>query len=246
MIQKFLKNTRSHGEVVNTAVPIEVANALVERRPEKDLNHIQFRACTWARILFHRMGFVRRVGTRAKVEIPAGSKKEAELTFLHEIVNNVEKFQIPSSLVLNLDQTNSKYISIGKTKMVEKDSNSVPISGLSDKRSLTATFTITLNGKFLTMQLIHGRKTNQNLPKSEFPVGFFLSANPKHYSNTAESIKLIKEIIVNYIEKERISLKIPKTQPALLILDIFRGQMTEDVLTVLKDTLKAFDDFKNK
>ena len=54
-----------------------------------------------------------------KVEIPAGAKKEAELTFLHEIVNNVEKFQIPSSLVLNLDQTNSKYVSMGKTAMAE-------------------------------------------------------------------------------------------------------------------------------
>ena len=85
------------------------------------------------------------------------------------------------------------------------------------------------------MQLIYGGKTNQSFPKFEFPVGFSLSANPKHYSNIAESIKLIKEIIIPYNEKERISLKLPKTQPALLIIDVFRGQMTEDVLTVLKD-----------
>ena len=124
---------------------------------------------------------------------------------------------------------------MGKTKMAEKGSNSVPISGLSDKRSMAATFTITLNGKFLLMQLIYGGKTNQSLPKFEFPVGFSLSANPKHYSNTTESIKLIKEIIIPYIEKERISLKPPKTQHALLIMDVFRRQMIEDVLTVLKD-----------
>ena len=124
------------------------------------------------------------------------SKKEAELTFLHEIVNNVEKFQIPSLLVLNLDQTNSKYVSTSKTTVAEKGSNSVPISGLSDTRRMTATFTVTLNGKFLPMQLIYGGKTNQSLPKFEFPVGFSLPPNPKHYSNTAESIKLIKEIII--------------------------------------------------
>ena len=93
------------------------------------------------------MGFVRRAETTGKVEIPAGAKKEAELTFLHEIVNDAEKFQIPSSLVLNLDQTNSKYVSMGKA-MAEKGSNSVPISGLSDKRSMTATFTKTLNRNF--------------------------------------------------------------------------------------------------
>ena len=156
MIQTFLKNTRSHSGVVKTAVAIAVANALVEKHREQELIHVQFRTCIWARNLFHRMRFVRRAGTTGKVEIPTGAKKEAELTFLHEIVYNIEKFQIPSSLVLNLDQTNSKYVSMGKTKIAEKSSDSVPISALSDKRSMTATFTITLNGKFLPMQVIYG------------------------------------------------------------------------------------------
>ena len=124
---------------------------------------------------------------------------------------------------------------MGKTTMALKGSNSVPISCLSGKRSMTAIFTITLNGKFFPMQLTYGGKTNQSLPRFEFPVGFSLSANSKHFSNTAGSIKFIKEIIMPYIEKERISLKLPKTQPALLIMDVFRGQITEDVLTVLKD-----------
>ena len=181
------------------------------------------------------MGFVRRAGTTGKVEIPAGVKKEAELKLVHKIVNNVEKCQIPLSLVLNLDQTYSKYVSMGKTTMAEKGLNSVPIFGLSDKRSTTATFTVTLNEKFLLMQLIYGGKTNQSLPKLEFPIGFSLPASPKHYSNTAKSIKLIKEIIIPYIEKERISSKLPKSQSALLNIDVFREQMTEDVLTLPKD-----------
>ena len=54
------------------------------------------------------------------------------------------------------------------------------------------------------MQLIYGGKANQSLPKSEFLVRFSLSANPKHYSTTAESIKLINELIIPYIQKERI------------------------------------------
>ena len=56
-----------------------------------------------------------------------------------------------------------------------------------------------------------------------FSLDFLLSANPKHYSNITESIKLINEIITPYIEKERISLKLPKIQPALLVMDVFRG-----------------------
>ena len=85
------------------------------------------------------------------------------------------------------------------------------------------------------MHLIYGEKTNQSLPKFEFPIGFSLYANSKHYSNTAESIKLTKEIIILYIENQRVLLKLPKTQPSLVIIDVFQGQMTEDVSTVLKD-----------
>ena len=41
--------------------------------------------------------------------------------------------------------------------------------------------------------------------------------------------KLVEEIIIPYIEKERTSLKLPKTQLVLLIMDVFREQMTEDL-----------------
>ena len=122
-----------------------------------------------------------------------------------------------------------------KRQWRKKGSTSIPIAGLSEKSSMTATFTVTLNGTFLPMQLIYGGKTKQSLPKFDFPESFSLSANPKHYSNTVESIKLIEEIIVPYVEKERASLKLSDKEPALLIMDVFRGQMTEDVLNVLKE-----------
>ena len=121
-------------------------------------------------------------------------------------LNNVEIFHIPLSLVLNLDQTNRKYISVGKTAMAKKDSNSVSISGLSSKRSMTTTFTITLNGKFLPMQLMYKGKTNQKLPKKIWESNWFFSCLLilNTTVNTAESIKLINGIIIPYSEKEKI------------------------------------------
>ena len=44
------------------------------------------------------------------------------------------------------------------------------------------------------MKLICGEKTVQSLPKFDFIEDLSLSAFLKHYSNIAESIKLIKEI----------------------------------------------------
>ena len=51
------------------------------------------------------MSFVKR----ARPEIPEGAKKEAQLIFHHEITSLVEKYSIPPSLVVNIDQTPLKY-----------------------------------------------------------------------------------------------------------------------------------------
>ena len=100
---------------------------------------------------------------------------------------------------------------------------------------IMATFTITLDGHFLPVQLIYGGKTSKSLPRVNFPKSFSLSANPKHYSNEQESIKVLEEIIIPYVKKERERLGMEKDQAALLIMDVFKGQMTSPVLKVLSN-----------
>ena len=85
------------------------------------------------------------------------------------------------------------------------------------------------------MQLIYGGKTSQSLPKFKFPESFALSANPKHFSNTTESLTLLNKIIIPYVKKERERLKLGPSQPTLLILDIFSGQMTAPVTEKLAE-----------
>lgn len=63
---------------------------------------------SWDKSLFQRMGFVRCKTTT--VTIPIGPQKEAELKFMHKIVTQIDKYQIPPSLVISFDQTFSKYI----------------------------------------------------------------------------------------------------------------------------------------
>ena len=66
------------------------------------------------------MGFVLRRKTTTKVLIPEGALKEAELKFHHQIVNYVEKYQIPPSLIINVDQTPSKNVQISSNTMEKK------------------------------------------------------------------------------------------------------------------------------
>ena len=234
MVQDYLRAVRRRGGVVNKSVAISVVKALIKRHPESQLGHIDLDNATWARSLFHRMKFVRRMGTTGKVKIPDSLREEIEISYLHAIVRTIEENNIPTSLVMNLDQTPTKFIPGTNKTMALKGSKTVPISGLTDKRMITATFTITLDGLFLPPQLIYSGKTTKSLPRVEFPSSFSLSVNEKHYSNETESIKVLEEIVIPYVIKERRSLLLPSSQPALLIMDVFKGQMTDRVVSTLQ------------
>ena len=236
MVQSYIKAVRARGGHISYLLAEATAKALIERHPEMNLGHIHIEDITWARSLFQRMGFRKRRGTTAKVPIPDEVKKEIELTFLHEVVNTIEEQNIPPSLIINLDQTPTKFVPGSNSTLAKTGSTNVPIIGMSDKRMITATFAITLNGTFLPMQLIYGGKTKQSLPRGvRFPDSFSLSVNEKHYSNEKEVLKHLEEVINPYIIAERERLGVGREQAALVIMDVFRGQMTDPVFQKLDD-----------
>ena len=140
-----------------------------------NLNHIDFDECSSAQSLFRRMKFVRRFTTTGKVPVPEALCKELGKTYLHGIVTKIEENDIPLSLALNLDQTPSKYIPVSNKTMATKGSKIVPIKGSTDKRMITATFTITLDGHLLLMQLIYAGKTKKCFPRVKVPSSFSLT-----------------------------------------------------------------------
>ena len=87
--------------------------------------------------------------------------------------------------------------------MEKSASNSVAIAGSGDKRAITATYIIDLAKNFVPMLLIYGDKTDRSLLKIDFPKGFSLSANPKHYDNEKETQKIINEIILLRVKSVR-------------------------------------------
>ena len=106
-------------------------------------------------------------------------------------------------MLLNLDQTPLRYVLCGKTTLGKRASKSVSLNGVSDKPMITATFTISLDAQFLSMQLIYSGKTDRSIPEIGLPSSFSLSANSKHCSNQTESIKLLQEILIPYTSRAR-------------------------------------------
>ena len=66
------------------------------------------------------MGYKRRFGTTSKVPIPDNARNETELIFIYKIVQKVEKYNIPHSLIFDADQTPSKYIPTARYTLAEK------------------------------------------------------------------------------------------------------------------------------
>ena len=225
MVQKFLLALRIRGGLITSVIVIFVAKALIARNSHLIFDLIDLDSPSWAKSLFRRMGFKK---THENNWQDRGAKKEAQLLYLHDIVSLVDDHNILDSLILNLDQTKLKYILSANHTLAKKGSKSIETAGSDDKRCITGTFTVSLEGGFLPMQLIYGGKTNQSLLHFKFPESFSLSVNPKHYSNTLESIKIINEVIIPYVIAQREILRNPN-QGALLICNVFRGQIIDEV-----------------
>ena len=234
MVQKYIIASSNRGNVISRSIATSTAKALISRNPGY-VGQIDLESSSWAQSLFRQMGFFRRRGTTAKLEIPDGAFKEVQLLFTHDIVYKVDKYNIPDSLIINIDQTPTKYVRVSRSTLAKKNSKAVAIKGSSDKRSITATFSMTFSGKFLPMQLIYGGKTTKSLHRFKFPNDFSLSVNKTHYSYEKETCKLIEESLVPYIEKVCQEENLPVSQKALVIMDVFSGQITSVVLDCFKD-----------
>ena len=170
------------------------------------------------------MEWVKRKGTTGKIEPSQQFLSEEKFTFQRAISTAVFDNDIPTSLILNLDQTPLSYVSPGKYTFNLRGAKNVPIKGVDDKRQITATFAVTLDGRFLPIQLIYQGKSERCLPKYEFPESFSVSFTKNHCSNTEKSIQFFKEIIFPYLEKIKKEKKYPKEQHSLIIMDTFKGQ----------------------
>ena len=233
---KLLKAFRAKGSVVDIHVVRATATALIESNPSSLPHLAKFKMPrTWVQSVYRRMGYSRRIGTTARPPVPKGLYSECEREYLTDINDKRVKYRIPPELVINADQTPSSYVSVGRKTMAQRASKNVPVKGLNDKRNITLTLVVTLAGSFLPFQIIYAGKTKASQPRDvRFPRGFCLSQNPSHWSNEEETLKLIREVINPYVINKRAELKLPETQKAMVIWDVFKGQMTPAVKAELE------------
>ena len=105
----FLQIVRRNRGVINSVVATATAKAIIAENDLEHLKALDLDNSSWTKSLFRKIGFVRQAKTTSKPEIPKRTKNEAALILHHQIVDLVEKYQIPSSMLINIDQTPLKY-----------------------------------------------------------------------------------------------------------------------------------------
>ena len=113
--------------------------------------------------------------------------------------------------------------------MERKGSKRVDVAGANDKRAITAVFCGLLVGDFLPIQLIYKGKTP---PHYKFPSDWDITHSPRHWSNESTMLDYINNIILPYVEHARDGYS--KDTPALVIMDNFKGQITQAVTDLLE------------
>ena len=112
----------------------------------------------WARSILKNLNYSRKKATTEKRKPSEEFLKETKLQFQNAIYQEVSGHQIPTSLVLNTDQTPLPYVNTGNFTYERRGENVVALVGKGDKRAITATFTVSADGLFLPIQLIYTGK----------------------------------------------------------------------------------------
>lgn len=143
--------------------------------------------------------------------------------------------EVPPELILNWDHTGISIVPGSAWTMELKGSKRVEIVGISDKRQITAVICGSMAGELLPFQLIYQGKTNACLPQYKFPDGWHITCTPNHWSNEVKTKEYIEKIILPYVQRKHSELKLSVDHPALAIFEVFKGQMTEEVFSLLEE-----------
>ena len=147
---------------------------LLRKVLSKQMTGLSF-SFTWTQSVFRRLGYTKREATTAKHPVPEGFLREVGFSFHLSIQSIARALDVPSKLIINIDQTLLAFFPVSKYAMHQKNEKAVPIANSSNYHQITGTFSVSMSGDFLPMQLIYQGKTDRCFPKYEFPYEFHIT-----------------------------------------------------------------------
>lgn len=205
-LQKWIRNVRKNGGVINSCIVMAGAEAVITkfaRQLQRYGGHINITK-TYTVSVLRRMGCVKRKGTKGTKHLPADFDNIKQ-EYINKVSKVVKDNNVPDSLVINWDQTGCQLIPGGDWTMEKQGSQQVPITGIDDKCQITLLLASTKNGSLLPPQLIlYQGKTDRSLPKGvKFPDNWDVTSTDSYWSNEDTMIRFVDNIILPYSERCR-------------------------------------------
>lgn len=122
-LRSFLTNLRTAGGTINRHVLYGVLMGLIKSDLSRYGQYLEFCVTNgWVQSLYIRMGYTRRMVTTSRPVITRALWLETRDRFLNEIAEAVATYNIPDQLIINVDQTPSKFVPTENVTMAEKNS----------------------------------------------------------------------------------------------------------------------------
>ena len=149
-----MKKVRDQGVITVSVVVAAACGILMFNKFDRDKlvefgGHINL-SRQWAYHLLGRMNYVRRKATTSKHKPTPQNFAELKETFLNDIAAVVGMEEITPELVLNWDQTGINLVPVSAWTMDKMGSKHVEITGVNDKRQITAVFLWQCSWRFFT------------------------------------------------------------------------------------------------
>ena len=155
-------------------------------------SYIDFQVCrSWVISLYCRIQFSCRKVATSRPIITKSLRVEVRSQFLHKIIQKVLQYNIPNKLIINANQTPPKFVATDSITMAVHGAKHVSRRMANDKRVITVKLCECFDGVILPFKFICTGKTKIPLPNANFPQGFYLAFNAKHWSNETEAIRVI-------------------------------------------------------
>ena len=237
-VEAYVKKVREGGGTISARVVMAAARGILlsceKHKLQEFGGHVNL-TVHWAQSFLSRMNFVQRKGTTAKSKLSSTEFKEKKSTFLNDVYTIAQMEEIPAQLIMNWDQTGIRLVPSSNWTMEKRGARRIEIAGSKDKRQITAILCGTVQGELLPMQVIYKGRTKRCQPKFSFPLDWHITQSPKHWSNEETMLQYINHIIIPFVEKVRDRDGLDEKQAALVILDNFKGQITNAVLSLLDE-----------
>ena len=141
-----------------------------------------------------------------------------------------KKSNIPNELIIDADQSPCRFVATDNITRIAQGEKHVSRRGEADKKSNTMTLCESFDIAIPPFQLIYTGKTERSLPNVDFLQGLCFAFNEKHWVNETETVCLINDVLVPYIEKVKEEKALLEAQKNFFVWDAFKAQSTAKVM----------------